>query len=484
VRRLILFLLWAGLLIVIAVVVADHEGAVSVEWLGYRIDTSTSVVLLGLAVVAVASALFYRVWRAVATAPRRWRRARALRRRERGYRALTLGLVAAAAGDRAEAQRQSRRTSGLLEGQPLALMLAAQAAQLGGDDAAARRLFDQMLAHPDTAFLGLRGLIAAALDSGDHRAALDYAARARALSPDAPWLLDRLFELHAGIGDWTAAAAVAERAAKLRALDGPEAQRRRALAALGQADAAEAEGRLDAAIRHARAAVAATPGAVPAVARLARLLLVAGRHRDAAKLIEQAWPAAAHPELAALYGQAIEEADPLARVKRFERLVKRAPDEAEGHVALAEAALLARLWGEAREHFERAAQDPATRSRAYRGLAEIEERERHDRERALDWRTRAAAAPPAPFWLCARCDRPAQAWSVRCLHCNAPGTLTWHQPVAGAISAVDADAGDDAGGVIDAVVVEPDEAHRLADQRLAALAQAAGGARSADPPTR
>jgi len=482
VRRLILFVLWAALLIGIAVVVADHEGAVSVEWLGYRIDTSTSVVLIGLAIVAVASALVYRVWRTVATAPRRWRRARALRRRERGYRALTLGLVAAAASDRAEAQRQSRRASALLEGQPLALMLGAQAAQLGGDAAAARRLYDQMLTHPDTAFLGLRGLIAAALDAGDQRAALDYAARARALSPDAPWLLDRLFELHADMGDWTAAAAIADRAAKLRALDGPEAQRHRALAALGQADAAEAEGRLDAAIRHARAAVGATPGAVPAVARLARLMLVAGRHRDTVKLIEQAWPAAAHPELAALYGEAIEEADPLARVKRFERLVKRAPDEAEGHLALAEAALLARLWGEAREHFERAGQDPATRARAFRGLAELEERERHDRERALEWRTRAAAAPPPPFWLCARCDRPVQAWAVRCPHCRAPGSLTWHQPIAGSISAVEPETTGEAVGAIDAVVIESDDAHRLADQRLAALAQAAGGA--TEPPAR
>jgi HemY protein len=478
VRRLILFLFGAGLLIGIAVFVAEHEGAVSVEWWGYRIDTSTSVVLLGLALAMAASALLYRVWRALVTAPRRWRRARALRRRERGYRALTLGLVAAAAGDRAEAQRQSRRTDALLAGQPLALMLGAQAAQLGGDAAGARRLYDQMLAHPDTAFLGLRGLIAAALDAGDHRAALDYAARARALSPDAPWLLDRLFELHAAMGDWAAAAAVAERAAKRRVLEGPDLQRRRALAALGQAEIAESEGRLDAAIRHARAAVGATPGAVPAVARLARLLLIAGRHRDAVKLIEQAWPAAAHPELAALYGQAIEEADPLARVTRFARLVKRAPDEAEGHLALAEAALQARLWGEAREQFERAAQDPAARSRSYRGLAELEERERHDRERALDWRTRAAAAPPAPFWLCTRCDRPAPVWSVRCPHCGAAGMLTWHQPIAGAISAVEPDSSG--GGALDAVVLEPDAAHRLADQRLAALAHAAGGA--AEPP--
>jgi HemY protein len=479
--RLIAFVVSATVLVAAAVAVVDRDGPASVEWFGWRIDTSTSVVIAALLILMAASALLYRVWRAVVTAPKRWRRGRALRRRERGHRAIALGLVAAAAGDGAETQRQSRRASALLEEQPLALMLAAQAAALTGDDDTARRLYDRMLSHPDAAFLGLRGLMTAAIASGDQRAALDFAARARALSPDAPWLLERLFELHAGMGDWAAAAAVADRSARLKGQDGPSAQHRRALAALGQADLAETEGRVDVAIRHARAAVAATPGSVPALVRLTRLQLVAGRHRDAVKAIEQAWPAAAHPELAALYGQAIEESDPLARVRRFERLVKRAPDEAEGHLALAEAALQARLWGEAREQFERAAQDPATRSRAYRGLAEIEERERHDRERALDWRDRAAAAPPAPFWLCGRCDRAAPHWSVTCPHCQAVGSLAWHQPVSGTVSAIEPTVSHDI-AVVDAVVVEPDEAQRLADQRLAALAQAAGGAASSEPP--
>ena len=117
------------------------------------------------------------------------------------------------------------------------------------------------------------------------------------------------------------------------------------------------------------------------------------------------------------------------------------------------------------------------RARAYRGLAELEERERHDRERALDWRTRAAAAPPAPFWLCGRCDRPAQAWSVRCPQCGAPGSLTWHQPVAGTVSAVEPTAGD----AVETVEVETvDDVGIGADQRLAALAHAAGGAAASE----
>jgi HemY protein len=486
VRRLLFFVIVAAALVAAAYWLAEYEGTISVDWLGHHADVSTALAVPALGLVIVAGALAYRLWRAAVTAPRRLARAHAARRRERGHHALTLGLVAAAAGDHREAARQSRRASALLGRQPLALMLAAQAAQLGGDGVTARQHFDQMLAHPDTAFLGLRGLIGAALDAGDVKAALAFAERARQLSPNAPWLLDQLYELNAAVGDWTAAAAVVDTAAKRKAFEPPDLARRKALAALGQAEDAEAAGALDQAIRHARVAVAATQGtnlgAVPAVARLARLYLVAARHRDAVKLIEQAWPTAAHPDLAALYGQAIEDGEPLTRVMRFERLAKRAPEAAESHLALAEAALAARLWGEAREHFERAAtRDPASRARAYRGLAEIEEREHHDRERALDWRTRAAAAPPAPFWLCGRCDHAAPAWSVRCPQCGAPGGLAWHQPVAGVIAAIDP-GGPAPPGAIDADVIEPAETNRLADQRLAALAQAAGGAPADDPP--
>ncbi len=119
-------------------------------------------------------------------------------------------------------------------------------------------------------------------------------------------------------------------------------------------------------------------------------------------------------------------------------------------------------------------------------MAELEELESPDRDRArdraLDWRTRAAAAPPTPFWLCARCDHPASGWSVRCLHCDAVGSLTWHQPVAGTISAILNDGSS--GGVTDAVVIESavvdDTEQRRAEQRLAALAHAARGGSTSD----
>ena len=68
---------------------------------------------------------------------------------------------------------------------------------------------------------------------------------------------------------------------------------------------------------------------------------------------------APHPELAEVYGEIRKNETPLARVARYRRLAAQNPSARETHLALAEAALVAELWGEARRHLERAlAADP------------------------------------------------------------------------------------------------------------------------------
>ena len=81
-----------------------------------------------------------------------------------GYRALTQGMVAVAAGDAEEAQKLARKADALLAEPPLTLLLSAQAAQLNGDETARpQRYFTAMLDRAETEFLGLRGLIMQAL---------------------------------------------------------------------------------------------------------------------------------------------------------------------------------------------------------------------------------------------------------------------------------------------------------------------------------
>ena len=187
--------------------IAEQSGRLSLTWGAYRIDTSVAVLLAAVVGVAIAAALLYQLWLLLVGAPARLKEFGRERRRRRGYLALTQGLVAVAAGDAKEAAKQVKRADVLLGDPTLTLLLSAQAAQLQGDDAAAARFFEAMRRRPETAFLGLRGLLNQDLKRGGAARALLLAREAHRLRPDSPWVGEQLFALETQAGRWTDAAA-------------------------------------------------------------------------------------------------------------------------------------------------------------------------------------------------------------------------------------------------------------------------------------
>jgi HemY protein len=156
-RALTIFLMVAAVLA--AMVIAEQQGHVSILWQGWRIDTPLPVALAALVVGIVVAGLVFALLRLVFLGPGAFLRGRRERRRRAGYRALTQGMVAVAAGDAEEAARQAKKADVLLAEPPLTLLLSAQAAQLNGDEDAARNYFSAMLGRGETEFLGLRGLL-------------------------------------------------------------------------------------------------------------------------------------------------------------------------------------------------------------------------------------------------------------------------------------------------------------------------------------
>ena len=90
------------------------------------------------------------------------------RRGVRGYLAISRGLVAVGAGDARAARRAADEAERIAPGEPLALLLNAQVAQLSGDRAAAEHAFRAMAERDDTKLLGLRGLYIEAQRRKDH----------------------------------------------------------------------------------------------------------------------------------------------------------------------------------------------------------------------------------------------------------------------------------------------------------------------------
>ena len=181
---------------------ADRPGTVTVEWLGYQVETSAFVGALarrrrgraadpGLGGAALS-----------AHAPRgRSRPMCASGGGSKGYDALSRGLLAIGVGDRTLAQRYAGIAGRNLPREPLTALLRAQAAQLKGDRDAARRAFEAMLDSPETQLLGLRGLFLEASRSNDNEAARALAEQAVKRDPKLAWGVNALFDMQARAGD-------------------------------------------------------------------------------------------------------------------------------------------------------------------------------------------------------------------------------------------------------------------------------------------
>lgn len=437
-RRFLVALVAIVLVVSAAVYLADRPGAVTIVWHGWRVDTSVAALVLAGAVAVFAFGWSLALLRRLVAAPRNFVRARRERRRREGYRALTYGMAAVAAGDPDEAERCARRADALLDEPPLTRLLAAQAAQLKGDTAAARDYFTAMLAEPETEFLGLRGLIVQALARGEDGVALKLAERARTLRPRTGWVQRALVELEARAGRWEAAERRLIEALRRGAIAPDDGRHHRATILYERGLAAQAAGRGGEALKLAGQAHHADPGFAPATVWFANLLAVGGSARRARKAIEAGWQAAPHPMLTAAYDALYADETPLARIKRFERLQGLKPNHVEGRVALAEAAIKARLWGEARRHLSEAGVDQADAPpRLYRLMASLEDTEHPDGGHARQWLERATRTlSPDPAYACNACGFETATWTPLCPRCRSFDQLVWRlRPGRGGITA-------------------------------------------------
>lgn len=395
----------------IAIWLADNPGELVMHWRGYEIRTSFVIGVAAMALAAFFVLLAYRVAVSFIETPASVSRFLEKRRQQKGFLALSRGMVAVAAGDAAEAKRNAAQAHKLLDAPPLTLLLAAQAAQLEGDEARATGYFEEMLAAPETEFLGLRGLFIQARRAGDREKALGYARRAFTLRPQTPWAAQAVFEIEAAGEDWDGALATLDRTVSAKLIARDEARRRRAVLLTAQAmtalEAARAQApetrapALEKALKLASEAVSLEPDFVPAIALAAQLYAETGKHRRAVKLIEDAWARAPHPDLADVWLEMVKDETGYDRAERAKALVARNPTHRESHILEARGAIGARDWKGARAALSAYAGPTASETPTQRIcelMAEIEEGEFGDRSAARSWLTRALHAPEDPQW--------------------------------------------------------------------------------------
>jgi HemY protein len=377
---------------------ADNPGEVAVTWRGVNYNV-TLMQALGLAIVfALALMLVFALLRLVVRAPRLfslWSRAR---RRERGFAALSRGMIAIGAGDLREAQRSARDAERFFGDESLTKLLSAQVAQLSGDRAGAVAAFNAMLAGQETHMLGLRGLHVEARRAGEPDAALEYARRAYARAAP-PWAAQAVLDDYAARGDWANALATVEANAKAGLIDRPTADRWRAVLKTALAQE-RAESDPKAALTLAREALDLAPSLAPTAAICGRLTAATGDLRKAARILETAYRAGPHPDLVEAYvhlRHGDSAADRLARARALARI---APTDPESLMAVARGALEAQELETARATLAPLTHGEGARptGRVCLLMAEIEEAAGHDGA-VREWLGRAARAPRDRAWV-------------------------------------------------------------------------------------
>ncbi|MGE3628156.1 MAG: heme biosynthesis protein HemY, partial [Hyphomicrobiales bacterium] len=393
--RVVLFLVFIGLVALVAAWLADRPGMVTIVWLDRRIEMSVMVAAAAVGFIAACAVIFWVLMRFILRSPGLVARGMRSRRRSRAFQFISKGLIAVGAGDAAAARKYAAEADRLAGDEPLALLLSAQTAQLSGDRASAERAFRDMAKRVDTRMLGLRGLYVEAQRRDDMLAARHFAEEA-ANSASAPaWARRALLESQCTSGDWTGALATLEGDRRAGSIDKTTFRRQRAVLLTARAMTLS-DHEPDEARALTIEAVRLAPDLVPAAALAGRLLAEKGETRRAAKILEIAWRSNPHPDLAETYAYLKPGDSARDRLARVQTLARQPAGHVEGALAIARAALDAREFETARQALAPLTDKPIRRVATL--MAELEQVEHGDEGRAREWMARALRAPQGPVW--------------------------------------------------------------------------------------
>ena len=273
--------------------------------------------------------------------------------------------------------------------------LEAQSAQLDGDQAGAQRAFRAMAEREDTRLLGLRGLFIEAQRADDPVAAVMVAEEALKVSPSSSWASHAVLGFCCAKGDWTGAMSILDNNQSSGLIDKATYRRQRGVLLTARALELEKVDR-DLARESAMEAIKLAPTLVPAAVLASKFESEAHQVRRSMRIVETAWLAQPHPDLADAYAHVKLGDSARQRLVRVETLAAKAPGHIEGALAIARAAIDASEFAKAREALAPFVAAPTQRVALL--MAEIERTEHGDSGRARAWTLRAVRALHDPAW--------------------------------------------------------------------------------------
>lgn len=384
------WLVFVTLLTGLALWMAHNPGSVTIQWAHWRLDTTASVftaivvlsALLGLWLFQLVRGLF-----SLPTLTKKWMHQRKLKE---GFQALGRAYAANLIEDIDTFQKEALRAKKLLQDEPVALLAAAQATLAAGRSTVARPLLSTLSGTTYARSPALKLLADVAEKEGDYVEQKRLAQEAYSLAPRSAWVIPVLMTCYIRDKDWGEAAQKAEEFLKFMPHD-PLCMR---IASACWAACAEHDLESDdptTAVRHARKALRIKSDFLPALVIAIRSFQRDGSVDKASSLIAETWPKKPHPVLADCFFDLHAADDSLKVASKVQKITHTASEAPESFLFLAEAALKAHLWGQARTALSPLC-DQNNAKAAYL-MAQVEDGDRGSAEvvsmwlqRAVEWR--------------------------------------------------------------------------------------------------
>jgi HemY protein len=215
------------------------------------------------------------------------------------------------------------------------------------------------------------------------------------LSPSSSWASHAVLGFCCAKGDWAGALKILDNNQSAGLIDKAAYRRQRGVLLTARALELEKVDR-DLSRESVMEAVKLAPTLVPAAVLASKFESEAHQVRRSMRLVETAWLAQPHPDLADAYAHVKLGDSARQRLVRVETLAAKAPGHIEGALAIARAAIDASEFSKAREALAPFIAAPTQRVALL--MAEIERTEHGDSGRARAWTLRAVRALHDPAW--------------------------------------------------------------------------------------
>lgn len=405
-----------------------NPGELKLLWFNYEIQTSAAFGLLIITLALIVLMSLYMVLKFILKFPSVMRKKYHQKRKENGLKAFTKGMIAVAAGDEKQAMKFARQAEAIQDQLPVTLLLSAQALRLRGAEGEEKSYYEKMSNHKQVAFLGYRGLLNQAIKENNMEEAQRYAEKALAESPKSKSVFETYITILARRGFWLQANDSLIQGDHQKLISKELFKKYQAIFNYEISRSYEKQNRISEALEYAYEAFCCDPAFTAGASQYILCLLEKRHDKQAIKIIEKAWKSNPHMLLVHLFRRLDLSTDHMVYYKNLKKMVRQNSDHIESHIALGEAAMRAKLWGVARDHFLQAIDIKPNDARAYFALALLEEKESPDqetsRQKSQEWHQKAINKEK-PEWVCQSCGKRYQEWQSICHQCHNFDVVEW-----------------------------------------------------------